>query len=205
MTTLHWTTIIFILLFAAGPDSLAANAPSKSGAQRRIASTPINDFHLIDESGAPFAFENLSDRVVVVTFVYTSCPDVCPLITSSLRQVQVGLGAGERQRVHLLTVTTDPEIDQPKVLLAYGKRYGADFTNWSFLTGDSATLKKVWQNFGVGVKRKGRGLVDHTPLMAIVDQKKILRFGYVGPSPDPNAVLNDIRALLAQRVSAPAH
>lgn len=197
--------IILVLGFAAGQDSFAANAPLKSGAQRRTASTPINDFRLIDEHGAPFAFENLSGRLVVVTFVYTSCPDVCPLITSSLRQVQVGLGADERQRVHLLTLTTDPEIDQPKVLLAYGRRYGADFANWSFLTGDPAVLKKVWQNFGVGVKRKGRGLVDHTPLTAIVDQKKVLRFGYVGPSPDPHAVLSDIRALLGERVSAPAH
>jgi len=205
MTQRAWgATILSVLLSVACPYSLAANAPSRSGAQRRIASTPIHDFRLIDERGAPFAFENLSGQVVVVSFVYTSCPDVCPLITSSLRQVQVGLGAEERQKVHLLTVTTDPEIDQPKILLAYGKRYGADFTNWSFLTGAPAALKKVWQNFGVGVKRKGRGLVDHTPLTAIVDQKKLLRFGYVGPAPDPNAVLSDIRGLLAERASAPA-
>jgi protein SCO1/2 len=205
MTWRRWTTIILVLLFVAGSSSFAANAPSKLGAQRRIASTPINDFGLIDQRGAAFAFESLSGRVVVVAFVYTSCPDVCPLITASLRQVQVGLSAEERQKVHLLTVTTDPEIDQPKVLLAYGKRYSADFANWSFLTGDPAALKKVWQNFGVGVKRKGRGLVDHTPLTAIVDQKRLLRFGYVGPSPDPHAVLSDIRALLAERASAPAH
>ena len=205
MTWRRWTTIISVLLFAAGSSSFAANAPSRLGAQRRIASTPINDFGLIDQRGAAFAFESLSGRVVVVAFVYTSCPDVCPLITASLRQVQVGLSAEERQKVHLLTVTTDPEIDQPKVLLAYGKRYSADFANWSFLTGEPAALKKVWQNFGVGVNRKGRGLVDHTPLTAIVDQKRLLRFGYVGPSPDPHAVLSDIRALLAERASAPAH
>jgi protein SCO1/2 len=205
MTWRCWTTIIFVLVFATGSSSFAANTPAKSGAQRRVASTPINDFQLIDQHGAPFVLENLSGRVVVVAFVYTSCPDVCPLITASLRQVQIGLGAEERQKVHLLTVTTDPEIDQPKVLLAYGKRYSADFANWSFLTGEPTTLKKVWQNFGVGVKRKGRGLVDHTPLTAIVDQKRLLRFGYIGPSPDPSAVLSDIRALLAERASTPAH
>ena len=198
-------TIILVLALVAGPAAFAANAPSKSGAQRRVASTAINNFRLVDEHGAPFALENLSGRVVVVAFVYTSCPDVCPLITASLRQVQVGLNADERQQVHLLTITTDPEIDQPKVLLAYGKRYGADFANWSFLTGEPTMLKKVWQDFGVGVKRKGRGLIDHTPLTAIIDRKKLLRFGYVGPSPDPNAVLSDVRALLAERVSAPAH
>ncbi len=104
-----------------------------------------------------------------------------------------------RKQVHLLTVTTDPEIDAPKVLSAYGKRYGADFDNWSFLTGEVSALRKVWQNFGVGVKRKGRGLVDHTPLTAIVDQKRLMRFAYVGPSPDSKAVLRDVRALLLER------
>jgi Uncharacterized protein SCO1/SenC/PrrC, involved in biogenesis of respiratory and photosynthetic systems len=48
----------------------------------------------------------------------------------------------ERKQVHLLTVTTDPEIDAPKVLSAYGKRYGADFDNWSFLTGEVSALEK---------------------------------------------------------------
>src|SRR5262245_55857505 len=107
MTRSHWTTILLTLALVAGPAAFAANTPSKSGAQRRVASTAINNFRRIDEHGAPFALENLLGRVVVVAFVYTSCPDVCPLITASLRQVQVGLSADERQRVHLLTITTD--------------------------------------------------------------------------------------------------
>ncbi len=200
-----WTTAVLVLVFAAGPRSFAANAPLRPGAERRIASTPIADFRLIDEHGAPFAFADLSGRVVVVSFAYTSCPDVCPLLTASLRQVQDALSPEERREVQLLTVTTDPEIDQPKVLLAYGKRYGADFASWSFLTGAPAALQKVWRNFGVGVKRKGRGLVDHTPLTALVDRKKRLRFGYVGPSPARDAVLSDIRALLAERAGAQGH
>ena len=51
----------------------------------------------------------------------------------------------------------------------------------------------------VGVKRKARGLVDHTPLMAIVDQRGVLRFAYIGPSPDVKLVLKDVRFLLADR------
>jgi protein SCO1/2 len=111
--------------------------------------------------------------------------------------VQIGLSASERQRVHLLTITTDPEIDSPKVLAAYAKRYGADLANWSFLSGPASELKKVWKNFGVGVKRKGRGIVEHTPLTAVVDRDRDLRYIYIGPWPDPRQVLIDVRALLA--------
>ncbi len=93
-----------------------------------------------------------------MAFAYTTCPDVCPLITAALRQVQSGLTAEERKKAFLLTITTDPEIDSPKVLAGYAKRYGAELANWSFLTGDQAALQKVWKNFGVGVKRKAPGL-----------------------------------------------
>jgi protein SCO1/2 len=112
--------------------------------------------------------------------------------------VQRGLSAAERESVYLLTVTTDPEIDSPEVLARYAKRYGVEFANWSFLTGTETDLQKIWKNFGVGVKRKGRGLVDHTPLTAIVDRNKQMRYVYIGPSPDPKRVLTDVRALLAQ-------
>jgi protein SCO1 len=196
-----WSVIIFFLAFTVGEIAGAGNnpGPKQPSARRRLAAVPINDFVLTDQQAAPFEFGNLAGQVVVVAFAYTTCPDVCPLITASLRQVQIGLTREERKKVHLLTVTTDPEIDAPKVLSAYGKRYGADFDNWSFLTGEVSALRKVWQNFGVGVKRKGRGLVDHTPLTAIVDQKRLMRFAYVGPSPESKAVLNDIRALLLER------
>lgn len=164
--------------------------------ERRQVNLSIADFSLTDQGGKTFQFKNLRGKVVVVAFAYTTCPDVCPLITAALRQVQTHLSSGERKNSHLLTVTTDPEIDSPKVLAGYAKRYGAELSGWSFLTGDESTLKPVWKNFGVGVKRKARGLVDHTPLTAIVDRHGVLRFAYIGPSPDVKSVLGDMRFLM---------
>jgi len=166
--------------------------------ERREVHIPISDFTLVDQNSREFQFSNLAGRVVVVAFAYTTCPDICPLITAALRQVQNGLTPEERKKVFFLTITTDPEIDSPKVLAGYGKRYGADFTNWSFLCGDQAALQKVWKNFGVGVKRKGRGLVDHTPLTAVVDRQGRMRLVYVGPGPDVKAVLKDVRSFLVR-------
>ncbi len=166
--------------------------------ERREVYIPISDFTLVDQNSREFQFSKLTGRVVVVAFAYTTCPDICPLITAALRQVQSGLTPDERTKVFLLTITTDPEIDSPKVLAGYGKRYGADFTNWSFLSGDQAALQKVWKNFGVGVKRKARGLVDHTPLTAVVDRQGKMRVAYLGPAPDAKVVLKDVRSFLRQ-------
>ena len=166
--------------------------------ERREVYIPISDFTLVDQNSREFQFSKLTGRVVVVAFAYTTCPDICPLITAALRQVQSGLTPDERTKVYLLTITTDPEIDLPKVLAGYGKRYGADFTNWSFLSGDQAALQKVWKNFGVGVKRKARGLVDHTPLTAVVDRQGKMRVAYLGPAPDAKVVLKDVGSFLRQ-------
>ena len=166
--------------------------------ERREVYIPISDFTLVDQISREFQFSKLTGRVVVVAFAYTTCPDICPLITAALRRVQSGLTPDERTKVYLLTITTDPEIDLPKVLAGYGKRYGADFTNWSFLSGDQAALQKVWKNFGVGVKRKARGLVDHTPLTAVVDRQGKMRVAYLGPAPDAKVVLKDVGSFLRQ-------
>ena len=167
--------------------------------ERREVQVPIKDFSLRDQSSRPFQFNQLKGIVVVVAFIYTTCPDVCPLITAALRQVQSGLGVQERKKVFLLAITTDPEIDSPKILTDYAKRHSADLANWAFLTGNETELKKVWKNFGVGVHRKARGLVDHTPLAAIVDRLGRMRFVYVGPTPDAKLLLKDARVLLAER------
>lgn len=179
----------------------AASAPPSAlkPVERRQVNLPIADFSLTDQGGKGFHFKNLRGKVVVVAFAYTTCSDVCPLITAALRQVQSKLTVAERKDSYLLTVTTDPEIDSPKVLAGYAKRYGAELDTWSFLTGSARALKSVWRKFGVGVKPKGRGLVDHTPLTAIVDRHGILRVAFIGASPDVSVVLNDIRSLIAER------
>lgn len=191
-----------LVVLALSISSLGVHAVAhevqKKTVERRAVVIPINAFTLVDQNSREFQFSKLTGRVVVVAFAYTTCPDVCPLITAALRQVQSGLSADEHKKVFLLTITTDPEIDSPKVLAGYGKRYGADFANWSFLTGDQAALQKVWNNFGVGVNRKARGLVDHTPLTALIDRQGKMRLAYIGPAPDAKAVLRDVRGLLAQ-------
>lgn len=191
---------VAVLLLATGFSKAAswAHEAQLKPVERREAQIAIGDFILIDQNSQQFKFSQVAGRVVVVSFAYTTCPDVCPLLTAALRQVQSGLSADEGKKVFFLTITTDPEIDTPPVLAGYAKRYGADLANWAFLTGEPVALQKVWKNFGVGVKRKGRGLVDHTPLTAVIDRQGKMRLAYVGPAPDVKVVLRDVRRLLGQ-------
>lgn len=176
------------------------SSPSPAGeAQRQEVGIPITDFSLTDQSGKRFRLQSLRGKVIVVSFIYTTCPDVCPLITSSLRVVQKELTPEERRSVFLVSITTDPEVDSPKVLKSYAERYKVDFSNWSFLTGDVRALAPVWENFGVKVERKTRGLVNHTSLTAVIDGVGTMRFAYTGASPNHKRVLRDVRSLLSAR------
>jgi protein SCO1/2 len=197
LTSLHAFVALVVIFVTTSVRSHDQSAAHKStGVERREVRIPIEDFTLIDQGSQPFNFKSVHGKVVIVTFAYTTCPDVCPLITAAMRQVQDALKPEERASTYLLTITTDPEIDTPNVMASYAKRYGVDLANWAFLSGGGTALKKVWQNFGVGVRRKARGLIDHTTLTAIVDPSGTMRIVYIGTAPDPKVILRDSRRLL---------
>lgn len=166
-------------------------------AERRKVNLPIPDFSLTNQRGEPFEVKSLRGKIVLLAFVYTTCPDVCPLVTISMSSVQRALTDQERKSVYLLSVTTDPEVDKPGVLKSYAERHNVDFTNWSLLTGDSQQLAFVWNAFGIKVLGKARGLVSHTSLTALMDKGGTVRFTYDGAAPDAKVILEDLRGLLS--------
>ena len=190
-----------LLVARSSPITAGVASPTASKtpvAQRREVKIPIRDFSLTDQNGRRFQLQSVKGKVIVVAFAYTTCPDVCPLITAAMRKVQEDLNASERSAVYLITVTADPEVDEPRVLASYAKRYAADLSNWAFVTGDEQSLAEVWKNFGVRVRRKARGLIDHTPLIALVDRSATMRLGYFGTAPNPQIMLEDIRFILGR-------
>ena len=72
-----------------------------------------------------------------MTFIYTSCPDVCPLLTDKMAQVQDELGPDFGAEVAFVSITVDPEHDTPEVLKEYAETFDADLGGWGFLTGDA--------------------------------------------------------------------
>jgi protein SCO1/2 len=201
VTIFRFLFALQVMLFSLAAPSLAwghdQSLPQMpNNAERRQVRIPIENFTLTDQGSRPFKFASLRGKVVIVAFAYTTCPDVCPLITAAMRQVQETLSDQERLSAFLVTITTDPEIDTPAVMAGYAQRYRADLRNWAFLTGKEAALRRVWKNFGVAVTKKARGLVDHTALTAVIDRDGIMRFAYVGPVLQAKAIQQDVRKLL---------
>ena len=186
-------------MIALFPGNIVAHEPNlaKTEASRRIAlNQKAPQFTGIDQDGKTFVSENrLHGKIVAINFIYTTCSDVCPLFTVEFARLQRALSSQPRQNFFLVSITTDPEIDSPKVLKAYAQRFDADFQNWAFLTGNESQMKEVWKAFGVQVIRRGRGLVQHTSLTTLIDAQGSRRINFFGPQWQFSDLLNDMRAL----------
>ena len=183
------------------PQNLGAHV---SGAPRvhpgpAVLNVKAPDFILLNQDGTRFESAKLRGKVVVIDFIYTTCTDVCPLFTANFAQLQRTLNKEHAGDVFFISITTDPEVDSPKVLKAYAQRYGADFTNWAFLTGTEKQLKTVWKGLDIRVIRKGRGLVQHTSLTTILDRQGLRRFNHLGEKWQTKDVLADISTLLEKK------
>lgn len=95
----------------------------------------LPQIQLVRNDGKKVSFvEELNDgRPVVMNFIYTSCTTICPLASRTLSELQDKLG-NERDRIHIVSVSTDPEQDTPAVLAKYGNRFAAG-KEWDFYTG----------------------------------------------------------------------
>ncbi len=202
MTSRYWSKRVFtgcVLATLLNAAQVAAHEPESPGlAPKRpsTVNTPAPAFVLVDQENQPFASTKLRGKTVVLNFIFTTCTDVCPLFTAKLVQLQRKLNGQFGSELFFVSVTTDPEIDSPKVLKAYALRHGADLENWAFLTGSEAQLKSVWRSYSLQVIRRKRGLVQHTSLTTVIDRTGLRRQNYWGERWSLEDLERDLLAVL---------
>jgi len=101
----------------------------------------VTDFSLIERSGRQVGLLDLAGKVWITNFIYTHCPDTCPLQTAQMAKLQADFA--EEKALRLVSITVDPERDTVLVLSQYAKRYGADPERWLFLTGEKSTIYRL--------------------------------------------------------------
>jgi protein SCO1/2 len=130
---------------AAKPGSFAA-----SGLLSPVSAAP--PLALRDSLGRPVNIDSYKGKVLLVTFIYTHCPDVCPLITSNLRVAQNLMPAAVRSKVQMIAVSVDAKGDTPKAVAAFLAHHQMT-GRMEYLVGSTRELGPVWQAWGVGSER----------------------------------------------------
>jgi len=176
----------------------------------------VPPFSLIERSGLPVTREDLIGKVWIVNFIYTHCPDTCPLQSAQMAKLQAGFA--DEGDLRLVSITVDPERDTREVLSEYAKRYGADRDRWLFLTGGKEAIYRLAQEgFRLSVVDPAEGvrswLLGPVPVLAhhgetgtqfihssrfvLVDRKARIRGYYQSTDDDALGRLRgDVRILL---------
>jgi protein SCO1/2 len=102
----------------------------------------IPDFQIVDQDGRPFDRAAMAGKVWVVGFMFTSCPSICPKISRAMLDLQHKFDAFEID-AHLLSVSVDPETDEPAVLKRYAEGLGVDPARWRFVTGSRPAMEAL--------------------------------------------------------------
>ena len=197
--------VALLITSASLPGPSLAHIPlpprDSSDIGRRVVDKPVPGFKLTDQDGKPFDWASARGKLVLVTFVFTTCPDVCPLFTANFANIQRQLEAKKISDYLLLTVTTDPERDTSAVLKDYATRFKADFIRWVLLTGTREELSRVWRSFGVNVLKTQSGQVQHTSFTTLYDRQDRRRDDYYDDKWREREVLKDIEWLRGQKDS----
>jgi protein SCO1/2 len=157
---------------------------------------PAPPFALTSQDGVPVALADLYGKVVAVTFIYTACPDICPMLTQKMVQVQDELGSNFGSKVAFVSISLDPEHDTPEVLKDYAEFWGAKAQGWTFLTGSPEAVRDVTRRYGVFFAKKEDGSVDHSQLTTLVDAEGQMRVQYLGARFDPEEFRQDLMSLV---------
>src|SRR5262249_20465172 len=157
--------LLLTLAMLAFPAGLSAH---EAGGDKRLPVIgPAPNFTLTSQEGKPVSLTDLRGKVVAVTFIYTECPDICPLLTQKMVEVQDELGPDFGTKIAFVSITLTPERDSPTVLKDYAQFWEAKLDGWSFLTGSPEAVRDVTRRYGVFFANKEDGSIEHTQLTTL--------------------------------------
>ena len=179
------------LVLGSAPLAAAAS-PRFDGPTIKNPSVPP-DFALRDQAGRRVDLAGLRGHVVVVTFLYTRCTDVCPLTAERLNSALRSLGPA-RAKVRVLAVSVDPKGDTERSVRRFVAVHRL-LPEFRYLTGPAAALRRIWAEYGVASLARSGDRVDHTLYTLLLDRSLRGRVLFDSTASSA-AVAHDVRLLL---------
>jgi protein SCO1/2 len=144
----------------------------------------VPSFQFVNQSGQRFGTEQLSGKIWIADFIFTSCPGPCPMISSRMSELQKPLSDTD---VHLVSFTVDPGKDTPEVLNGYAEKLHAHPGRWDFLTGSKSSIYDLSRNgfkLGISDNQGDGGTPLHSTRMILVDRRGQIRGYYDATAAD---------------------
>jgi protein SCO1/2 len=166
VTRLAWLALLLTALLTIQPIG-KVHAQSDSDTQTE-ARQNIPDVELVDQDGKTVHLYSdlVRGRVAALSFVFTTCTTICPLIGANLGRLQTELGQSLGKDISLISVSVDPATDTPQRMKAWGAQFGAK-AGWSLLTGDKETVNQLLRIVGLYTP----DIQSHSPFLLLVNDR----------------------------------
>lgn len=163
---------------------------------------PAPDFALQNADGHPVALKDFRGKIVALDFVYTLCPDVCPLISERVAKIQRMIkGRALHDTVEFVSITADPVRDLPAVMKSYGTQHGLDSFNWIFLTSGPDrpdATRDLSARYHNHYRQEADGSITHGVVFHVIDGDGRLRGNFHGLDWTPDNLVYFLQALADQ-------
>jgi protein SCO1/2 len=152
---------------------------------------------LTNQDGLGLGPSDLAGKVLLVNFMFTSCSMVCPRQTRALLEIRNALPTAVRAEVRFLSVSVDPENDEPDALKRFARAHGADLPGWSFVRADEAGTERLARRMAVfdASADAATGPAAHTTALYLFDKKGALAQRYSGSPIDVPRLSREVAAL----------
>lgn len=162
-------------------------------------------YNLVNQKNESVVFPDIvKGKLVLINYIFTNCPDICPLGTNNMRLIQERLKKENTKNVEFISLSFDPEFDTPEVLAKFAAIRNLDLGNWAFLTGGKSVTDAIIKKAGVlavvgdsTVFKDGRKIYYyiHTDRIQLIDADSRIRKNYKGSEINIDEIINDIKSL----------
>lgn len=158
-------------------------------------------YTLVNQNNESVKFpDRFKGKVAVVGYIFTNCPDICPLTTNNLRLIQKEINEQKIKNIEFAAISFDPEVDTPEILKEYAELRKIDESNFSFLTGEKETIESLMKRIGIFAIPNDTTMINekeiifyvHTDRISLFDQEGKIRKNYPGSTINIEEITNDI-------------
>ena len=162
-------------------------------------------YQLINQDSANVTFPDvIKGHITVLGFIYTHCPDICPMTTHNMYLTEKRLKEQGIDDVKFVGISFDPDRDTPEVLTKFAEVRDISFKNWILLTGKKEIVEDLLKRFDVKAIKTDQTVDEegipeysmmHTDRISLVDENGILRKNYKGSTLNLDEIIEDIKTL----------
>jgi protein SCO1 len=162
-------------------------------------------FVLIDQNNDSKEYPACSKgNITVVSYIFTNCPDICPLTTNNMRLIQEKVNKEKIRGIKFVSISFDPLQDSPTTLRKFAEVRDLDLSNWTFFTGTKPTIDSLMKQIGIiavigdsTVFKSGKKIYYyvHTDRIQLMDKDGKIRKNYKGSSINTSEIVKDIKLL----------